>query len=162
VPARLHGWRRRWGVAMDNRADLPGYKHYLDADGTRPAVCVAFLDVVPDARAAVDGLCVPVGAAELAALDARERNYVRVEVTGQLDPAAGLGRVWTYTGREDSRARFAAAAAAGECVIARGYLEAVAAGFRTALGDVAWARVDAAAPRAGLPVRELLRVDHAQ
>jgi hypothetical protein len=145
---------------MDNRADLPGYKHYLDADGTRPPVCVAFLDVVPEADAVVEGVCVPIADAELAALDARERNYVRVDVTGSVQPAAELGRVWTYAGREDSRGRFAAAAAAGTCVIARGYLEAVEHGVRAALGDAAWARLEAGAPHDGLPVRELLRVDH--
>ena len=34
----LHGYRRQWGVAMDNRRDLPGYKHYTDEFGLRPAV----------------------------------------------------------------------------------------------------------------------------
>jgi cation transport regulator ChaC len=40
VPANLLGWRRSWAVAMDNSADLPGYKHYVSADGRRPAVIV--------------------------------------------------------------------------------------------------------------------------
>ena len=45
-PAVLRGRRRGWGVAMDNRVDVPGYKPYrLRADGCRPAVFVAFLDL---------------------------------------------------------------------------------------------------------------------
>ena len=33
--ADLAGLRRVWGVAMDNRRDLPGYKYYTDAGGAR-------------------------------------------------------------------------------------------------------------------------------
>ena len=43
--------------------DLPGYKHYTDSSGYRPAVFVCFLDVVADPRGSVNGLCVPVDAA---------------------------------------------------------------------------------------------------
>ena len=35
VPCRLGGWRRGWHVAMDNRRDLPGYKHYRAPSGVR-------------------------------------------------------------------------------------------------------------------------------
>jgi hypothetical protein len=54
---------------------------------------------------------VPVDAAALAALDHRERNYERTDVTAAVDGAPD-GPVWTYAGRGDSRARFAAAVAA--------------------------------------------------
>jgi gamma-glutamylcyclotransferase (GGCT)/AIG2-like uncharacterized protein YtfP len=157
-PARLRGHRRVWGVAMDNTVDLPGYKLYLAPDGSRPALCVAFLDVVRDARASVEGVCVPVDAGALARLDDRERNYERVDVTGHVgvDPP---GRVWLYRGREDSRARFAAARRDGRCAIARDYLAAVEAGIRAALGDAAWEAFAAQAPGDGLPVRDLRRVD---
>jgi cation transport regulator ChaC len=155
--ARLDGYRRVWGVAMDNTVDLPGYKRYLAPDGSRPALCVAFLDVVPDASAGVDGLCVAVDDDALARLDDRERNYERVDVTGRVDvdvdPPA---RVWTYVGRADSRARFAAARDEGRCAIPRDYLAAVEAGVRATFGDAAWADF---APTDGLPVRDLRRVD---
>ncbi len=64
--------------------------------------------------------------------------------------------MWTYVGRADSRARFAAARREGRCAIARDYLAAVEAGVRATLGDAAWA---AFAPADGLPVRDLRRVD---
>jgi gamma-glutamylcyclotransferase (GGCT)/AIG2-like uncharacterized protein YtfP len=160
VRARLHGHRRVWGVAMDNSVDLPGYKRYLAPDGTRPDLCVAFLDVVQDDAATVDGLCVPVAAEQLARLDDRERNYDRVDVTAHVTADMPLGgRVWTYRGRADSRARFADARRAGRCVIARDYLAAVEAGVRGVLGDAAWDAFGAAAPHDGLPVRDLRRVD---
>ena len=48
--ADLAGLRRTWGVAMDNRRDLPGYKYYTDAAGRRPQVFVAYLDLVRGPR----------------------------------------------------------------------------------------------------------------
>src|SRR6185369_15893739 len=85
----LLGRRRRWGVAADNRTALPGYKRYRAADGSHPPVAVAFLDLAPG-EGAVNGVCLPVEPSVLAALDRRERNYARVEVTGRL--ACALGR----------------------------------------------------------------------
>jgi hypothetical protein len=128
VPAQLEGWTREWGVAMDNAVDLPAYKHYLLPDGTRPALCVAFLDIAPCDGASVAGVCVPVDPAELGALDLRERNYERIDVSGAVRGGPG-GRVWTYTGRADSRARLAEALAEGRAAIARSYLEAVRSAF---------------------------------
>ena len=77
----LREHRRQWGVAMDNRRDLPGYKHYTDAAGDRPPVFVCFLDIAADAGSSVNGLCVPVDAVRLRALDVRERNYRRRDVS---------------------------------------------------------------------------------
>ena len=57
---QLRDHERRWGVAMDNTRDLPGYKYYVAPDGTRPAVFVAFLDVAPAPGASVSGVCSPV------------------------------------------------------------------------------------------------------
>jgi gamma-glutamylcyclotransferase (GGCT)/AIG2-like uncharacterized protein YtfP len=153
----LRGHRRRWGVAMDNRRDLPGYKHYTDAAGLRPAVFVCFLDIVADRGCAVNGLCVPVDAARLTALDARERNYERRDVSALVD--AGGARVWAYVGRPASRRRMRRAAVAGQAVIDANYLAAVTRGFR-ALGVAEW---DACAPSLepdGLPVVALIRHDH--
>ena len=127
TPCPLSGHRRWFGVAMDNRRTIPGYKYYLDpATGGRPAVHVAFLDVAPDGAGAVDGVVFEVP--DLEALDARERNYRRVEVTDSIDADVG-GPVWAYKGLPQSRERYARAAAAGTAVVARAYLEGVRAGF---------------------------------
>lgn len=142
--ARLRGHRRFWGVAMDNMRDLPGYKHYVDETGARPAVFVAFLDIEPDAGAEVDGVCLPVDAEALAALDQRERNYRQIDVTGLVDPHPGGGRVWAYTGLEESRERLAAARRRGNAVIAAAYRDSAP-------------RVDPGE----LEVRALTRIDHA-
>ena len=143
TPCRLSGHRRHFGVAMDNRRTIPGYKYYLDAaTGERPAVFVAFLDIVEDPGSAVEGLALEVDPATLAALDDRERNYRRVEVDGRL---------WAYTGLPEARERYARAAAAGAAVVSLAYLDGVRAGFaRLGLGfDTS----------PDVPVMDLVRVD---
>lgn len=158
--ADLRGFRRAWGVAMDNRRDLPGYKYYTDAGGARPAVFVCFLDVAPatDDGAAVNGLCLPVSEAELAALDARERNYERVEVTESVRVTGGevRGRVWTYAGSSAGRERLRRGVASGTAVIDAGYLRAVRTGF-AALGEAERRACAGSLDPGGMPVVELVR-----
>jgi hypothetical protein len=158
-PAVLRGHRRRWGVAMDNARDLPGYKWYrLRATGERPALFVAFLDVVATSidGLAVNGMCRPVSASELGRLDARERNYERVEVTDALDDARG--RTWAYVGSAAGRARLETARDNGNAAISRDYLSGVEAGFAR-LGDGARKAFAASTEPHGLPVLDLERVD---
>ena len=135
--ADLLGFRRVWGVAMDNRRDLPGYKYYTDARGRRPEVFVTFLDIrpAPEAGAAVTGLCVPADDAGLAALDRRERNYDRIDVSDRIrvDGTDGV-RVWTYVGSAAGRERLRRGMAAGRAVIDANYLDTVRAGLAL-LGD---------------------------
>ena len=127
LPARLRGHRRVWGVAMDNTVDIPGYKSYRSRiDGSRPAVFVAFLDIVPDAGAATGGALLPVDAALLRTLDERERNYERVDVTEHVE-GAPAGTVWAYRGSAEGRARLARGARNGTAVVAVDYVEAVRA-----------------------------------
>jgi len=135
VACRLSGWRRDWGVAMDNSRDIPGYKHYRTQEGERPDVMVAFLDIAPDAGGLVNGVAIPVGDDELPGLDRRERNYRRVEVSDSLATRLpDVGPVWAYVGRRESRERAATGRREGRLVASRGYLERVAAGF-DALGE---------------------------
>lgn len=152
--ADLPGYARTWGVAMDNRRDLPGYKYYTDAAGRRPAAFVAFLDLRPSAGAAANGLCLPVEPADLVQLDRRERNYDRVEVTDSVD--AGGARVWVYLGSAAGRARLRAGRRAGTAVIDANYLRTVEAGF-AALGDAEHRACRPSLESAGLPVAALTR-----
>jgi cation transport regulator ChaC len=152
--AELTGFVRGWGVAMDNRLDLPGYKYYTAADGSRPAVFVSFLDVSPGAGV-TNGLCLPVDESTLAALDRRERNYARVDVTDWVDVPGGA-RVWTYVGLPEARARFDGARAAGTAVIDAGYLRAVQIAFAALGPDERDACATSLEP-CDLPVVELAR-----
>ncbi len=152
-PAWLRRHRRRWGVAMDNRATIPGYKFYRAPDGSRPAVFVAFLDLEPDpAAAGVNGVLLPASADRLRALDARERSYTRTDVTADAEGAPG--RVWAYVGREAARARLRAARTSRVAVVHREYVERVEAAF-AARGDEALQAFHATTEPAGLPLRTL-------
>ena len=157
-PAVLRGRRRGWGVAMDNSVDVPRYKHYrLRADGSRPEVFVAFLDLFDDPAAATHGVCVAVDDAQLPAIDHRERNYDRVDVTDAVTPARGT--VWAYVGSPVGRDRLRHAREAGTAVISRAYLERTRASF-AALGADARADFEASAAVGDLPVLDLERFEN--
>jgi hypothetical protein len=159
-PAVLRGRRRGWGVAMDNRVDVPGYKHYrLRADGSRPEVFVAFLDLFEDAAAETHGICVPVDdEVQLPVIDHRERNYERIDVTGDVTPP-GRGTVWAYAGAAAGRHRLEQARADGAAVVSRDYLERTRAAF-AALGPAALADFEASAAVGDLPVWDLQRFEN--
>jgi len=107
VPGRLRGYRRGWGVAMDNWDPVNDPKHFIDPEtGERPRIRVAYLDVVPDGGwgtdgprrspvgtgpgPTVNGLALPVDDAHLAELDEREVNYERIDVTSLFEPNGAL------------------------------------------------------------------------
>ncbi|WP_445149429.1 gamma-glutamylcyclotransferase family protein [Baekduia sp. Peel2402] len=159
TPATLHGFRRVWGVAMDNSVAVPGYKVYELPDGTRPACAVAFLDLAPSPASSIDGALLPATASTLEALDARERQYERIDVTAAVPAALSGARVWTYVGREPGRARVAAGRAGDAAVvIQRSYAELVERAFAS-LGEDALARYRASTEPPPFPVLELSRVD---
>lgn len=157
--ATLAGHRRCWGVAMDNRRDLPGYKWYRQrATHARPHAFVAFLDIVRAAGGSVNGLCLPVDAAGLERLDARERNYRRVEVTDRI--GAPPGRVWAYVGSAAGRERLRAGARERRLLISQEYVDDVEDAFRR-LGDeqLAAYRASTAPPPEGCEIVALERIE---
>lgn len=156
--ADLTGFQRGWGVAMNNRRNLSGYKYYTDLDGSRPEVYVAFLDVTlsADPAASVNGVCLPVDDASLGRLDLRERNYVREDVSDRV--AADGARVWTYVGSDPGRDRLLEGSARGTAVIDAVYLGAVTAAF-TRLGEDEWRACEPSLDTGDLPLRRLERHD---
>jgi hypothetical protein len=151
--ALLPGYRCVWGVAMDNRDEIPGYKYYVDAQsGERPDVCVAFLDLTPDPSRQVAGVLFEASPADLELLDRRERNYRREQVA----LADGVGSAWAYFGLGRSRRRCVAALKSGAAVVDRNYYDAVREGF-SRLG--ALARFEASAGEPPCPVVDLRRVE---
>ena len=143
---------------MDNIVDVPGYKHYrLRADGSRPAVFVAFLDLFDDPAATTHGVCVTVNEAQLAVIDHRERNYERIDITDTVEPARGT--VWAYVGSAEGRDRLGRARDAGRAVVSRDYLRRTRASF-AALGDDARADFEASSAVGDLPVWDLERFEN--
>ena len=128
-PARLRGHRRCWEVAMDNSKRIPGYKVFVDPrSGEQPPVFVTFLDMQRDEDAWINGVLIPVPEAELSALDARERNYDRHEVTPYVDAEID-GAVWAYIGSDHGRERYRTGRDQGTAVVSTEYLAAVEQGF---------------------------------
>jgi hypothetical protein len=156
--AVLRDHRRVWGVAMDNHVEVPGYKVYALPDGTRPPLAVAFLDLEAAAGVDIDGALLAVDTPGLAALDTRERQYERLEVTGHVDPAPA-GPVWTYVGRAPGRARVAAGrAGTAPVAIQRSYIELVETAFAR-LGNDALARYRTSTEPPPFPLLDLTRID---
>jgi len=153
----LREHRREWGVAMKNRVTVPGYKYYMDREtGERPDVFVAFLNIRPEAGAHVNGVAFAVDPGELLALDRRERNYRRRDVT-ELIEGEVPGRVYAYVGSPSGRRRLARGVAAGTAIVTQEYLDGVRADF-AAYGPQVLAEFEATTDPLGLPVRPLLRV----
>jgi len=114
-PARLHGWRRAWR-ATDARA-------------------VAYLTIVPDAGAVIDGLMAPVPGGDWAALDRREAAYDRLDGQDVRHDAPARPGVSVYAiGAGRSRA-----ASRGQPVLLS-YLDVVVQGFLAEFGPAGVAR----------------------
>lgn len=160
--ATLRGFRRTWGVAMDNSQDIPGYKFYEHHDGQRALGHVAFLDIEQYPNAGVNGVCLPVTPATANQLCTRERNYELIEVTKSVTPSAPAGcKVFAFVGRCDSRARASAARESGELLVQREYVDHVEAQFE-GLGESEMSHYRASTESArapGLRVVRLRRVD---
>ncbi len=119
----LANWRRGWNVAMANASAASDTKHFLDPDtGQRPAIFVAWLNVYPCPGAKVNGVFLPLTAAALPALDARERNYRRVEVSADASLPTHLP-IWTYTGLAAGLERFRVGQATGTLFVSSDYHE---------------------------------------
>lgn len=168
LPGRLRGYRRLWGAAMDNWDAVNDPKHFVDPDtGDRPRIRVAYLDIHEREGSTVNGLALPVDATRLAALDEREVNYERIELTGafepgrlaEADPTTGDldgDRVWTYVGTAAARERCRLGAEQGNACVAAEYAAAVRAAFAS-LAPGALAEFDRSTDPLPFPQRPIER-----
>ncbi len=158
LPGRLNGFRRRWGVAMNNWEGGEGTKHWLDpATGERPKIRVAYLDIYEQSGSTVNGLALPVDAERLREFDAREVNYRRVEVTESYEGTAP-GRVFTYIGLDAARERCRRGIEEADAFASRDYGAAVRRAFEQLPLD-ALAEFDRTTDPSPFPERDL-RVIH--
>ncbi len=156
LPGRLRGFRRRWGVAMNNWEGGEEVKHFLDPEtGERPRIRVAYLDIYEQAGGAVNGLALPVDRERLRVLDEREINYQRVEVTEAFEGTA-QGRVFTYIGLDAARERCRQGTADGDVFVSCDYAAGVRLAFER-LGADALAEFDQTTDPLALPEKDLLR-----
>jgi len=154
LPGRLRGFRRFWGAAMNNWEGGEEAKHFLDREtGERPRIRIAYLDIEPSEGSAVNGLAIPVDAERLAALDAREINYERVDVTDAFERAV-TGRVFAYVGLDAARRRCREGVAAENIFVSRDYAAGVRLAFEV-LGKDALAEFDRTTDPLPFPERDL-------
>ena len=152
------GFRRRWNVAMDNRATLPGYKYYVDpVTGSRPALFVTFLNVVEDRSSIINGVLLPTRDRDLDSLDLRERNYFRLEVTDHVVEDVD-SRVWVYIGSEAARRRYETGMTEGTAVVEEDYYNSVRSRFQ-GLGEPAFTEFIETTDEPECPRRPLRRVN---
>ncbi len=154
APGRLRGFRRRWGVAMNNWEAGEDEKHFVDPEsGLKPRLAVAYLDLEEAAGQAVNGLAIPADAARLRELDTREINYERIDVSAAFEPAIAH-TVFVYRGTEAARHRARAGADGGEIYASRQYVERIERAF-TALGPGQLDEYQRSTEPLPFPVREL-------
>lgn len=157
LPGRLRGYRRFWGAAMNNWEGGAEVKHFLDRDsGERPRIRVAYLDLYERSGSAVNGLALPADTARLAALDAREVNYARVEVSAAFEPAISQP-VYTYVGLDAARERCRQGTADGNVFAGRDYVSGVRRAFEGLAAD-ALAEFDRTTDPLPFPQRDLSAV----
>jgi hypothetical protein len=136
---------------MNNWEGGEDAKHFLDRDsGERPHVRVAYLDLYEQPGSAVNGVALPVDASCLAAFDAREINYERIEISDAFELTTCLGAghpsspadppscVFTYVGLDTARERCRQGAVDGSAFASRDY----AAGVRLAFERLGAGAVD--------------------
>lgn len=127
-PAVLTAYTRCFGIAFPNDGSQPD-KAYFDSKGERPEI-VLLCDVVSDAGAWTNGVCLPVNAAQLDALRDRERRYDLIDVTESVEAYPSIspliGAVGVFTGK----AEFTKPAEIARGVLSSAYLETVRAGAR--------------------------------
>jgi cation transport regulator ChaC len=129
VPARLHGWRRRWTICRNNRTSE---KTFALADGSVPPYILG-LNLEPDPECTANGVLIELTEADADRLDLREMRYDRADVTEAATLAEGAPpetRVITYVAKPE---RYAPSPPAGAVVMAT-YISTVEAAF-AALGD---------------------------
>jgi cation transport regulator ChaC len=158
LEAELDGWGRRWNYGVGHVAGA-----WRAADGRLvvDGVIVA-LGVVPSAGERTNGIVARVSATELAALDLRERDYDRVDVTDQVTVAGwggapasvGVGtgdRIVTYVPRRSAIDRYETARDAGLAGIRDTYWGLVDAAFAV-LGPDRLRAYRATTPAPDIPV----------
>ena len=114
--ANLIGYERDWQATMNNEIEVPGYKIYKASGGVTTPKRVSFLNVSKCSRkdAFVTGVVKKHSLSALANLDRRERNYLRIDITDQVEfllqdlntPPKRPYTIWTYRASAAAAERF--------------------------------------------------------
>ena len=128
LTAHLDGYGRRWNYgSLRQRRDWHGPHGYVEAG------VVVCLGIEPSASERCNGVVIRVTESELVALDRRESDYDRTDVTGRIITEVGgvPGRVVTYVPRRSAIDRYSQARDQQRAAVLRAYHELVHDAFRT-------------------------------
>lgn len=148
LAAHLHGFGRRWNYgSMHQRGDWHGPHGFVESG---VVICLG-LEEAPAERC--NGVVIRVSDDELAALDHRERDYHRTDVTdrivGEHDEIEG--RIVTYVPRASAIERYLDARRNRRAAVRRGYVDLVRDAFH-GLGEHHLDEYTAATPDPDVPV----------
>jgi cation transport regulator ChaC len=150
--AEIAGYGRRWNYGTDYR-----FTSIDDRDPEPKRWTFVALGLVHADEESTNGVIAWVTDEELVALDARERNYDRVDVTGRArlgDEARTAARdatIVTYVPRSEPIARYEAAKQRRDAAITRRYWDLVDGAFAD-LGEGRRERYHATTPAPDIPV----------
>jgi hypothetical protein len=156
VAAECFGWARRWnyGISLQPGSVTGPHAENLDA--------VVALGIVPAPDEWMNGILAKVSASELARLDARERNYDRVDVTDLVrvidvfDAAPTIHRAALYVPRPHAVAVYETARSVGRAAIEKRYWDLVDGAFHE-LAPGQGERYRLTTPAPDVPVLEITR-----
>lgn len=157
LAAEVQGWERRWNYGIRVQ---PGSLKGPDAEHVQVIVA---LGIIEAAEACMNGVLALVHPDELERLDARERNYDRVDVTGHVrvledsPTAAQIHRAVLYVPRQIAVHIYEEAYATGCAAIEQRYWDLVDGAFEV-LAPGHGERYRATTPAPTVPVRNISRV----
>jgi hypothetical protein len=156
IEGYLRGFRRSWTAGMENRAPLNDGAYYVDAaSGVRPDVCVVALSI--DASDDdVNGVAIPVTAAELPAFDLRELHYDRIDVSGHFSCSLAYP-IWAYRANTRARRDCMVGGMQRRAYVSHTYVSCVRQAFQN-LGSRSWIDYQASTDPIPFPARDLVRV----
>ncbi len=156
VKGYLRGFRRRWTAGMENCAPLNDGAYYVDAaSGIRPDICVVALSI-DESDDDVNGVAIPVTAAELPAFDLRELHYDRIEVSGHFSCSLTYP-IWAYRANIRARRDCMVGGAQRRAYVSHTYVTGVRQAFRN-LGARSWIEYRTSTDPVPFPARDLVRV----
>jgi cation transport regulator ChaC len=155
-PAAVVGFGRRWNYGV-----MTTIGESDEPDGTRRSWTVVALGITASEHETVNGVVAWVTDDELDALDRRERNYDRVDVSDRITVAVDRspvdrGPVVTYVPRAEPIEWYEAARDHGTAAVERRYWDLVDAAF-TELGPDEHRRYHATTPPPDVPIVAMRR-----
>lgn len=154
VEAEVGGYGRRWNYGVAQRVGRS-----TGPDGSLQEWTMIALGVVASADETVNGVIGWVEPHEIAALDLRERNYDRVDVSATTTVHADIpidAPIVTYVPRTIAMTHYRSARDRGEAAVAKRYWDLVDAAFDD-LGPGRRERYHATTPRPDVPIVEMVR-----